>query len=134
MASVIISMSFLIGATLCARCNLFVLIPTIIAAMLGAALAGIGLGYQFWSLMLVIILTGTAIQLGYFIGAIAREALASHWVRRREVGTPHAEAAWWHRQIGAAWSMGSAIPATAETASAVLPARRPIPSTSGTSG
>jgi hypothetical protein len=71
MVTLIITISFLIGAILSVRWRVFVLIPTIVISMLGVAIVGGAGNFQFWNLIFVIILTGTAIQLGYFVGLLA---------------------------------------------------------------
>jgi hypothetical protein len=123
MASIIVGMGFLIGVTLGTRYKVLVLVPTIIVGASGAAVAGIGFGYQFWSLVLVIILTCTAIQLGYLIGMMAH-ALVLHRNALAEGGIPPAKVAR-HKAV-AALSDGDAVTTapsatTAETAPAVSP-------------
>jgi hypothetical protein len=107
MASMII-VSFLLSVTLgAARYKVLILLPTTIIAALGVAVAGIELGYEFWHLVLVIILTGTAIQFGYLIGIIGH-AMVMHRMRKRSVGIPHAEVT--RRGAVAALSDGDAVP------------------------
>jgi uncharacterized protein YqgC (DUF456 family) len=84
--TVIASLNSLTGAALGTRCKVYILVPAISFAVLAAAIVATRQGYQFWSLISVIILTGTAIQLGYLIGA---------WTAHRvgKVTTPPAGAA-----------------------------------------
>jgi hypothetical protein len=116
MASMIIGLSFLLSVTLgAARYKVLILLPTTIIAALGVAVAGIELGYQFWHLVLVIILTGTAIQFGYLIGTIGH-AMVMHSMRKRSVGIPHAEVT--RRGAVAALSDGDAVPTAPSVISA----------------
>jgi hypothetical protein len=80
---VILSLNFLTGAALGARCKVYILAPAIGFAVLGAAIVAAQRGDQFWSLIPVIILTGMAIQLGYLVGA-----LAAHRVVQAECKPP----------------------------------------------
>ena len=88
MASFILSVSFLVGASLGARYKVFVLVPTTYIAAVVATVAGVELGYYFWSLLLFVLLAVTAMQLGYVIGMIARQLL-----RRHRLVSPQAGAA-----------------------------------------
>jgi hypothetical protein len=69
--TVILSLNFLTGAALGTRCKVYILVPAISFAVFAAAIVATLQDYQFWSLIPVIILTGTAIQLGYLFGALA---------------------------------------------------------------
>jgi hypothetical protein len=115
MASMIIGLSFLLSVTLgAARYKVLILLPTTIIAALGVAVAGIELGYQFWHLVLVIILTGPAIQFGYLIGIIGH-AMVMHRMRKRSVGIPYAEVT---RRGAVAASDGDAVPTAPSVISA----------------
>jgi hypothetical protein len=73
----------LVGATLGLRFRVLILIPAVILAMLGAAVVGIARGDQFLSVIVAMILFGTAIQIGYLAGIVARVGLASVRARGR---------------------------------------------------
>jgi hypothetical protein len=64
-------LSLLTGAALGTRCKVYILVPAISFAVFAAAIVATLQDYQFWSLIPVIILTGTAIQLGYLFGVLA---------------------------------------------------------------
>jgi len=80
---------FLVGCGLGLRFKVLILVPAVASAMLGAAVAGIARGDEYWSVVVAMILFGTAVQFGYLAGIIAREAVASARARRREAVTKH---------------------------------------------
>jgi hypothetical protein len=64
----LVIIGFLIGAALARRFRVFVLVPTIVLALLGTA-AGIAHGDPM--AVLTVVLIGTTLQLGYLAGAVA---------------------------------------------------------------
>jgi len=78
---------FLLGCGLGLRFKVLILGPAVTSAMLGAAVVGIARGDEYWSVVVAMILSGTAVQIGYLAGAIARDRIASVRARRREAVT-----------------------------------------------
>ena len=70
MAGVIIGVSFLGGAALGVRWNVFVLIPAMVLVTIAAALTGIRFDYQARSVVLLVMLAATAVQIGYFLAVM----------------------------------------------------------------
>jgi hypothetical protein len=77
----------LIGAALGQRFKVFILVPAIV---IGSA-AGLGFGMaqnsNLWSVLLIIALTITALQMGYLGGAVIRFVVAGSRVGRDSSGT-----------------------------------------------
>ena len=67
-----IGIGALIGAVLGLRFKVFILIPAIIVAAIGVAAIELARGDHAGSVPLTIILTATALQVGYLVGFIAR--------------------------------------------------------------
>jgi hypothetical protein len=55
---------FLLGCGLGLRFKVLILVPAVTSAMLGAAVAGIARGGEYWSVVVAMILFGTAVQFG----------------------------------------------------------------------
>jgi hypothetical protein len=70
MASVIIGVSFLGGAALGVRWNVFVLIPVLFVVTIVAAITGVRFDYQVRSVVLLVMLAATAVQIGYFVAVM----------------------------------------------------------------
>jgi hypothetical protein len=75
------SISALIGAALGLRYNVFILIPTIILAGVGAVVIEVARGVQAGSVALAIALIVIALQIGYLVGSITKAAVQG--LRRR---------------------------------------------------
>jgi hypothetical protein len=80
---------FLLGCCLGLRFKVPILVPAVTLAVMGAAVVGIARGDEYWSVVVAMILFGTAVQFGYLAGIIARDAIASVRARRREAVTKH---------------------------------------------
>jgi hypothetical protein len=70
MASVVIGVSFLGGAALGVRWNVFILVPAMVVVTIVAAIGGVRFGYQAGSVVLLVMLAATAVQIGYFIAVM----------------------------------------------------------------
>ena len=78
MALDMLAVSALAGIVLGLRFKVMILVPAITLAMLLAATAGIARAYPFWSIVMAIILVGSAVQIGYFVGVVMRAVIASN--------------------------------------------------------
>jgi hypothetical protein len=76
---------FLIGATFSVRFNVLILFPAIGLALFGTAAVGIAHGDRIGSIALIMVLIGTALQLGYLAGIDMRVLLASISVPNADV-------------------------------------------------
>jgi hypothetical protein len=59
------------------------------ALVMGAAVVGIARGDEYWSVVVAMILFGTAVQFGYLTGIITRDVIAPVRARRRPAVTKH---------------------------------------------
>jgi hypothetical protein len=75
---------FLVGCALGLRFKVLVLVPAVTLAMLAATVVGIARGDQFWSVVVAVILFGTAVQFGYLAGIVTRDGIASIRAHRRK--------------------------------------------------
>jgi hypothetical protein len=64
-----------VGIALGLRFKVLVLVPAIALAAISALIVGIARGYSFWSIVLAIVIVGSAIQLGYLIGIFLAERI-----------------------------------------------------------
>jgi hypothetical protein len=80
---------FLLGCGLGLRFKVLILVPAVTSAMLGAAVVGFARGDEYWSVVVAMILFGTAVQFGYLAGIITRNVIASVRARRRPAVTKH---------------------------------------------
>jgi hypothetical protein len=80
---------FLLGFGLGLRFKVLILVPAVTSAMLGAAVVGFPRGDEYWSVVVAMILFGTAVQFGYLSGIITRDVIASVGARRRPADTKH---------------------------------------------
>jgi hypothetical protein len=78
---------FLLGCALGLRFRVQVLVPAVTFVMLVAAVVGIARGDQYWSVVVAMILFGTAVQFGYLAGIITHDGIASVRSRRRKMVT-----------------------------------------------
>jgi len=69
--------SALAGIALGLRYKVMVLIPAMIFAMMFAITVGIARADHFWSMILAMVIVGTAVQLGYLAGIAIRAAFES---------------------------------------------------------
>jgi hypothetical protein len=68
----IVVIGILIGATVGLRFNAWIVMAVVGLALVGITSAGVVHGDQIWSMILTIILVGTALQVGYVVGIIIR--------------------------------------------------------------
>src|SRR5215475_2545010 len=71
--------SVLAGVTLGLRYKVLILIPAVIFAMIFGVIVGIAHTDRFWSVVLAMVILGTAVQLGYLVGILLRAAFGSIW-------------------------------------------------------
>ena len=69
--------SFLIGAALAQRFNVFVLIPAVAIVLTLAVGTGVSNAPTAWSLVVITAAAATSMQIGYLIGLSIREVLAA---------------------------------------------------------
>jgi hypothetical protein len=69
--------SFLAGTALGLRYKVLILVPAVFLAMTLAAIIGVGSADHFWSIVLAMVILGTAVQLGYLAGVAIRAAVGS---------------------------------------------------------
>ena len=67
-----VGISALIGVALGQRFNVLILIPTVILAMVSAAIVEVARGDEAWPVALTIILVATVLQFGYLVWNIIR--------------------------------------------------------------
>jgi hypothetical protein len=72
-----ISSSFIVGAALGLRFKAFILVPTVILGLLVIAIVGTLRGDSWWFVGLATVLVTTALQIGYFAGIVARQAIVA---------------------------------------------------------
>jgi hypothetical protein len=65
------------GTILGLRCNVLVLVPTITFAMMLAGIVGIARADGAWSVILMTVALGSAVQLGYLAGTTTRALIGS---------------------------------------------------------
>jgi hypothetical protein len=87
-----------IGIVLGLRFNVFVLFPAFGLALLSTAAVGIGRGERLGSVVLTVVFVGSALQIGYQVGFLARAVWASH--RVRNANGPRMFAQWPYRVRG----------------------------------
>jgi hypothetical protein len=69
--------SVLAGITLGLRYKVLVLVPAVTVAMLFAMIIGVAHADRFWSIVLAMVILGTAVQFGYVAGIVMRAAISS---------------------------------------------------------
>jgi hypothetical protein len=67
--------SFLAGIALGLRYKVVILVPAVILVVIFAMIVGIARGDHFWSIILAMVIVGTAVQLGYLVGIAIRAAV-----------------------------------------------------------
>src|ERR1700719_1543215 len=69
--------SVLAGVTLGLRYKVLILVPAVTIAMLFAIIIGVAHADRFWSIVLAMVILGTAVQIGYLAGIVMRAAIRS---------------------------------------------------------
>jgi hypothetical protein len=85
----ITAICFLLGCGLGLRFRVLILVPAVTSAIFGAAVVGFLRGDEYWSIVVAMILFGTAVQFGYLSGIITRSVIASIGAHRRPADTEH---------------------------------------------
>jgi hypothetical protein len=80
--------SALAGITLGLRYKVLILAPAVTLAMLFAMMVGVARADHFWSIVLAMVILGTAVQLGYLAGIVIRAAVGSIWAPIMEGRNP----------------------------------------------
>ncbi len=70
-----------IGAVLGLRFKVLILIPSIFLVTVGIAVVGTAVGWKPWSIVGTVVISVTALQIGYLIGVVARAATSSFLAR-----------------------------------------------------
>ena len=83
--------STVVGIALGLRYKVLILVPAVALAMLFAMIVAIARADHFWSIVLAMVVLGTAIQFGYLAGIVIRVGVGS------VILLPHAQAA--HRRV-----------------------------------
>ena len=65
------------GIALGLRYKVLILVPAVALAMVFAIIVGIARADHFWSIILAMVIVGTAVQLGYLVGIAIRAAIGS---------------------------------------------------------
>jgi len=68
---------FVVGAALGLRFKVMILVPALVSTALFGTIVGLTRGDQFWSIAIIVILLGMAIQVGYLAGILLRATIAS---------------------------------------------------------
>jgi hypothetical protein len=69
--------SVLGGIALGLRYKVLILVPAVTLAMIFAMIVGIARAEHFWSIVLAMVMLGTAVQFGYLAGIAIRAAIGS---------------------------------------------------------
>jgi hypothetical protein len=69
--------SVLAGIALGLRFKVFVLVPAVTLAIMFAMIVGVARADHFWSIVLAMVILGTAVQVGYLAGIVIRVAVGS---------------------------------------------------------
>jgi hypothetical protein len=69
--------SVLAGIALGLRYKVLILVPAVTVAMLFAIIIGVAHADRFWSIVLAMVILGTAVQFGYLVGIVMRAAIRS---------------------------------------------------------
>ena len=68
---------FVVGAALGLRFKVMILVPALVSTALFGTIVGLTRGDQFWSIAIIVILLGMAIQVGYLAGILLRATIVS---------------------------------------------------------
>jgi len=71
--------SVLAGIALGLRYKVVILVPAVTLAMIFAMIVGTARADHFWSVILAMVILGTAVQFGYLAGIAIRAAVGSIW-------------------------------------------------------
>jgi hypothetical protein len=88
--SLTITLCFLAGIALGLRYKVLILVPAVTLAMIFAMIIGVARADHFWSVVLAMVVLGTAVQFGYLAGIAIRAAVGS------VIPLPHAQVAQGH--------------------------------------
>ena len=88
--SLTITLCFLAGIALGLRYKVWILVPAVTLAMIFAMIIGVARADHFWSIVLAMVVLGTAVQFGYLAGIEIRAAVGS------VIPLPHAQVAQRH--------------------------------------
>ena len=100
MALELATISVLAGIALGLRYKVFILVPAVTLAMTFAMIIGVARADHFWSIVLAMVVLGTAVQFGYLVGIAVRAAVGS------VITVPHAQAAQRHARQEARDAVG----------------------------
>jgi len=75
--SLTITLCFLAGIALGLRYKVLILVPAVTLAMIFAMIIGVARADHFWSIVLAMVVLGTAVQFGYLAGIAIRAAVGS---------------------------------------------------------
>src|SRR5260370_24858558 len=76
-SSLTITLCFLAGIALGLRYKVLILVPAVTLAMIFAMIIGVACADHFWSIVLAMVVLGTAVQFGYLAGIAIRPAVGS---------------------------------------------------------
>jgi hypothetical protein len=85
-----------VGIALGLRYKIVILIRAVVLVIMFATVVGIAHGHPYWSIILALAISGTAIQLGYLAGIVLRAAIGEctyYRAPKQPNGTPRQEAA-----------------------------------------
>jgi hypothetical protein len=71
----LVVINVLAGIALGLRYRVVILVPTLSLVMTFTVIVGVARGDHFWSIILAMVIVGTAVQLGYLIGIALRAAI-----------------------------------------------------------
>ena len=98
--SLTITLCFLAGIALGLRYKVLILVPAVTLAMIFAMIIGVAHADHFWSIVLAMVVLGTAVQFGYLAGIAIRAAVGS------VIPLPHVQAAQRRARQEAAGAIG----------------------------
>jgi hypothetical protein len=65
----------LAGIALGLRYKVVILVPAVSLVVIFAVIVGIARGEHFWSIILAMVIVGTAVQVGYLVGIVIRATI-----------------------------------------------------------
>lgn len=90
--------SALAGIALGLRFRVLILVPAVTLAMMFAMIIGVASADRFWSIVLAMVILGSAVQFGYLAGIVIRVAVESICARMIEGHNPELNSEIWHTQ------------------------------------
>jgi hypothetical protein len=87
--------SALAGIALGLRFRVLVLVPAVTLAMIFALIIGVASADHFWSIILAMVILGTAVQFGYLAGIVIRVVVESICARMIEGHNPELNSEIW---------------------------------------